>query len=429
MATIIDFRQQVQELMLLQRIAQRIGGLLDLDVLLEAIVGDVAETFGYSRSAILLRDANTNELVIAAVRGWTANVHRKGERFKIGHGIIGHVASTGETYYAPHVLSNPYYQVSEPLTRSELDIPLKARGQLIGVFDVQTPDNDGFAPARVQVLEALAVHIATAVDNAQMFLHERMEKQRILEELDEAQTIQRALFPTQAPPQSAFALSGMCLPCRAVGGDWYDYIPLPDGRVTVIVADVSGKGMAAALLMSSTRSIVRLLAERVITPSAVLSQLNEVLLKDFPRAKFVTMVYALLNPVDRTITFANAGHNPPLLVSPGAGRFVESAAGLPLGITNGEFSEQCLTLPAGTRFVLYSDGVSEATNSTFEEYGTSRIRRQLEQPTSSVESLLRDVHQFTSGVPLADDATVVLIESVTSLNCQAGGSNQSADGE
>jgi sigma-B regulation protein RsbU (phosphoserine phosphatase) len=199
--------------------------------------------------------------------------------------------------------------------------------------------------------------------------------------------------------------------------------------VTVIVADVSGKGMAAALLMSSTRSIVRLLAERVITPSAVLSQLNEVLLKDFPRAKFVTMVYALLNPVDRTITFANAGHNPPLLVSPGAGRFVESAAGLPLGITNGEFSEQCLTLTAGTRFVLYSDGVSEATNSTFEEYGTSRIRRQLEQPTSSVESLLRDVHQFTSGVPLADDATVVLIESVTSLNCQAGGSNQSADGE
>src|ERR1017187_7203979 len=300
------------------------------------------------------------------------------------------------------------------LTRSELDIPLKARGQLIGVFDVQTPDNDGFAPARVQVLEALAVHIATAVDNAQMFLHERMEKQRILEELDEAQTIQRALFPTQAPPQSAFALSGMCLPCRAVGGDWYDYIPLPDGRVAVVVADVSGKGMAAALLMSSTRSIVRLLAERVITPSAVLSQLNEVLLKDFPRSKFVTMVYALLNPVDRTITFANAGHNSPLLVSPGAARFVESATGLPLGIGNGEFSEQCLALGTGTRFVLYSDGVSEANNAEFEEYGTSRIRPHFEQSTSSVESLLRDVHQFAAGVPLADDATVVLIDSATS---------------
>ena len=415
MATNIDFRQQVQELMLLQRIAQRIGGLLDLDVLLEEIVGDVAETFGYSRSAILLRDANSNELIIAAVRGWTANVHRKGERFKIGeYGIIGHVASTGETYYAPDVLSDPYYEVSEPLTRSELDIPLKARGQLIGVFDVQTPDNNGFLPGRVQVLEALAAHVATAIDNAQMFLHERTEKERILEEVDEAQSIQRALFPSQPPPQSGFALSGMCLPCRAVGGDWYDYIPLPDGRVGVVVADVSGKGMAAALLMSSTRSIARLLAERVITPSAVLGQLNEVLLKDFPRSKFVTMVYALLNPVDRTVTFANAGHNSPLLVSPVAARFVESATGLPLGIGNGEFSEQCLALGTGTRFVLFSDGVSEANNAEFEEYGTSRIRHHFEQSTSSVESLLRDVHQFAASVPLADDATVVLIDSATS---------------
>jgi phosphoserine phosphatase RsbU/P len=414
MATNIDFRQQVQELMLLQRIAQRIGGLLDLDVLLEEIVGDVAETFGYSRSAILLRDANSNEMIIAAVRGWTANVHRKGERFKIGeYGIIGHVAFTGETYYAPDVLSDPYYQVSEPLTRSELDIPLKARGQLIGVFDVQTPDHNGFTPGRVQVLEALAVHVATAIDNAQLFLHERTEKQRILEELDEAQSIQRALFPSQALPQSVFSLSGMCLPCRAVGGDWYDYIPLPDDRVAVVVADVSGKGMAAALLMSSTRSIVRLLAERLMTPSAVLAQLNEVLVKDFPRSKFVTMVYALLNPVGKTLTFANAGHNLPLLVSQGTARFVESTAGLPLGIKDSEFSEQCLELAAGARFLLHSDGVSEATNSTSDEYGISRIQRHFELPTSSVESLLREVHQFTAGAPLTDDATVVLIESVT----------------
>ena len=93
---------------------------------------------------------------------------------------------------------------------------------------------------------------------------------------------------------------------------------------------------------------------------------------------------------------------------------MESATGLPLGIGNGEFSEQCLALGTGTRFVLYSDGVSEANNAEFEEYGTSRIRHHFEQSTSSVESLLRDVHQFAAGVPLADDATVVLIDSATS---------------
>lgn len=407
----LDFRQQVQELMLLQRIAQRIGNILDLDILLEQIVADVAETFGYTRSAVLLKE--NNEMVIAAVRGWNANVHRKGERFRIGeYGIIGHVAATGETYYAPDVLRDPYYQVSEPLTRSELDIPLTIRGELIGVFDVQTPDPDGFAPGRIQVLEALATHVATAINNAQLFERERSEKQRILKELEEAQAIQRALFPTQLPPVPGFALSGMCLPCRAVGGDWYDYIPLPDGKLAVVVADVSGKGMAAALLMASTRSLVRALARQAADPSAVLAQLNEVLLNDFPRSRFVTMVYALLNPGDRTVSIASAGHNPPLFVRGGAADFIESTSGLPLGIANSEFSESRVRLEAGARLLLYSDGVPEAANFESKEYGAERIQSHLLQTKSSVESLLRDVHRFTGGVPLTDDATVVLVDSV-----------------
>jgi len=415
MTTNVDFQQQVAELMLLQRVALKIGSLLDLEMLLEEIVGDVSQTFGYSRSAVLLKDAGANELVIAAVRGWTANVHRKGERFQIGeYGIVGHVGESGKTYYAPDVLADPYYQVSESMTRSELDIPLKARGQLIGIFNVQTSEIDGFTPGRIQVLEALAAHVATAIDNAQLFLREKMEKQRILDELEEAQGIQRTLIPSAAPALGVFALSGQCLPCRAVGGDWYDYIPMADGRIAVVVADVSGKGMAAALLMASTRSLVRLMGQRAVTPAAVLTQLNEVLLKDFPRSKFVTMVYALLNPADRTVTFANAGHNPPLLISQNASRFVESATGIPLGIGNGPFSEQRVELASGSRFVLYSDGVSEAANLQSEEYGNSRLQRHFEHPESSIGSWLGDVYEFTAGAPLADDATVVLIDTIAS---------------
>jgi len=128
----LQLQAQIDELFLLQRVAQRISALLDIDALLHEIVGDVAQTFGYSRSAVLLKDELANELVIAAVRGWTVNYHQKGERFKIGeYGIFGHVASTGETHYAPDVLLDPNYQVSEPLTRSELDIPLKRHGRLI----------------------------------------------------------------------------------------------------------------------------------------------------------------------------------------------------------------------------------------------------------------------------------------------------------
>jgi len=141
-----DQNQRIQELFLLQRVAQRINSILDLDVLLEEIVNDVAQTFGYSRSAVLLKDETTNEVVIAAVRGWTINYHLKGERFKIGeYGMVGHVAATEETYYAPDVTVDPYYETSEALTRSELDIPLKIHGRLIGVFNAQHNEFNAFS--------------------------------------------------------------------------------------------------------------------------------------------------------------------------------------------------------------------------------------------------------------------------------------------
>src|SRR5215469_2117605 len=147
--TDLELRAQIDELFLLQRVAQRISALLDIEVLLEEVVGDVSQTFGYSRSAVLLKDESTNELVIAAVRGWTVNYHQKGERFKIGeYGIVGHVGATAETYYAPDVLIDPYYKVSEPLTRSELDIPLKWHGRFIGILNVQSTSVDGFPPSR-----------------------------------------------------------------------------------------------------------------------------------------------------------------------------------------------------------------------------------------------------------------------------------------
>jgi sigma-B regulation protein RsbU (phosphoserine phosphatase) len=166
--------------------------------------------------------------------------------------------------------------------------------------------------------------------------------------------------------------------------------------------------------MASSRSIVRLVAERATTPAAVLTQLNDVQLSDFPRSKFVTMVYALLNAADRSVTFASAGHNPPLLVSQEGSRFVESMTGFPLGIWNGPFSEQHLELTPGSRFVLYSDGVSEAANLASEEFGDSRIQGHFNSSASSVDSLLQDVYQFSAGAPLADDATVVLIDTIAS---------------
>lgn len=405
-----ELRAQIDELFLLQRVAQRIASLLDIDLLLEEIVGDVAETFGYSRSGVLLKDDSTNELVIAAVRGWTSNYHQKGERFKIGeYGMVGHVGATGETYYAPDVLKDPYYQVSESLTRSELDIPLKRHGVLIGVFNVQSTSVNAFSSSRIRVMEALAGHLAIAIENAGLFRRERLEKERMQAELQEAQHIQQQLLPARDITDSAFSIHGVCLPCRTVAGDWYDYILLPGGCIAVIVADVSGKGMAAALLMSSTRVILRLLTEKIVGPADLLNSLNRSLLQDFPRSKFVTMACVLLDPRDMTARVALAGHPPPVLVS-GAPCLVEGPAGLPLGLMDAKYGEETIKLTPGARLVLYSDGVLEAHGPAAEEdYGTVGITKHFENANASAESLLEDVRQFVDGAPLEDDATVVTI--------------------
>lgn len=204
-------------------------------------------------------------------------------------------------------------------------------------------------------------------------------------------------------------MTGVCLPCREVGGDWYDYISLRDGRLAVVLADVSGKGMGAAFLMSSTRSALRLHAARGLSPKEILFELNKFLVEDFPASKFVTMVYAVLDSAERKLAFASAGHLPPLLIDSGGARFLESEAGLPLGIMECEFSEHEIEMPAGSRVFLYSDGVTEAINSSREEYGPERVLEHVTRETANVQSLLGDVDKFTAGEPQSDDITVVMI--------------------
>ena len=404
--------QLIEELFLLQRVAQRINSTLELDTLLEDIVSDVAQTFGCSRSGILLKDEQANDLVIAAVRGWTINYHVKGDRFKIGeYGMAGHVGATGETYYAPDVTVDPYYEVSEETTRSEVDIPLKSHGRLIGVFNAQHHELNAFPPGRIQIFEALAGHIATAIENARMFQRERVEKERMQKDLGEARRLQLGLFPDAPPGISRFEVNGLCLPCLEVGGDWYDYIPLQDGRLAVVLADVSGKGMGAALLMSSTRAILRVVAGSGLPPGEVLFRVNEILLRDFPTAKFVTMVYGLLDPREGTIVFANAGHLHPLLVDATGARFLETEVGLPLGICETPFSERVVEMVPGSRLVIYSDGVTEAMNPSLRQYGEARLRDHCVSQSATVQSLVDDVRSFMSAQPASDDITAVIVQA------------------
>src|SRR5215470_2101701 len=198
-------------------------------------------------------------------------------------------------------------------------------------------------------------------------------------------------------------------PAGDVGGYWYDYISFVDGRVGMVLADVSGKGTAAALLMSATRGMLRSLAEAICTPGKVLTKLDQLLTGDFPSGKFVTLVYAVLDPAERTMTFANAGHLRPLLVTGETVRSLDHDRGIPLGLGSGNFSEVQIALPKNSRLVFYSDGITEAENSEGEQYGLTQLQNQVMKADASTESILADVRKHANVIGLQDDATVILV--------------------
>ncbi|MGA8762983.1 MAG: GAF domain-containing SpoIIE family protein phosphatase [Candidatus Sulfotelmatobacter sp.] len=400
------FEDQVEDLQRLQKAARKISSILDLDELIDKIVNEAARSFGCVEAGIYLHDQA--ELVLAGVHGCT--VHGKGHRLKVGkEGMVGYVASTGQMRYAPDVRKDEYFIACEHATLSEVAIPLRVGDILVGVFTASHPELDAFPRQQLIILQALCDHVAVAVFNARRFQSERAEREIMNREAQEARAIQQALLPKSSPYIPGFVVTGVSIPAGAVGGDWYDFIPFGDGRWGLVLADVSGKGTAAALLMSATRGMLRSLAEACCSPGEVLTRLNQLLRDDFPAGKFVTMVYAVLDPKARAVVFANAGHLHPLLIEHSDARFLDVERGLPLGLAGGDYSECRINLAEGSRLVFYSDGITEAVNANEEEYGLNRLVAHAVEPEASALSIVDNVRAYANGTSLCDDASVVLI--------------------
>jgi phosphoserine phosphatase RsbU/P len=399
----------MDDLLRLQKASHRISSLLDLDQLIDRIVNEIAYSFGLVEANVYLYEPDREELVLASVHGCT--LYSKGHCLKLGkEGLVGYVGATGQMRYAPDVRKDQYYIACEESTLSEVAIPLLVEERLVGVFTASHPELNAFRPQQLKILQTLCSYIAVAVQNARLFQQVQHEREEMTRDALEARTIQQALLPKSSPYIPGFAVSGLSVPAGAVGGDWFDFIPMKEGCWGLALADVSGKGTAAALLMAATRGVLRTLAEASCTPSEVLSKLNRLLVEDLPPARFVTMVFAVLDPAERTLTLASAGHLQPLLVHGEEARFLDTEMGLPLGLALGEYSETEIELKPGCRVVFYSDGITEAANPDEEEYGQLRLKEHLLQPGTSGESLLEDVRSFANGFGLHDDATVITVE-------------------
>lgn len=300
----------------------------------------------------------------------------------------------------------------------KLAVPLMSQGELIGVLHLGPRlSEQEYSSDDRKLLDDLAAQAAPALRIGQLVREQEAEaamRQRFEQELEVAHLIQQHFLPKKLPDVPGWRVAAYYRPAREVGGDFYDVIPLPDGRVGLVVGDVTDKGVPAALIMSATRSLLRAAAQRLIEPGEVLERLNEQLCPDMPDKMFVTCLYGVLDPATGHLRFANAGHDVPYVKT---ARGIEEmrARGMPLGLMPGmAYEEKEMMLEPGDRVLLHSDGIAEAHDPDREMFGFPRLMDTMaaaDPDDDLIEHVLRTLEDFTGpDAEQEDDITMVALE-------------------
>ncbi len=301
----------------------------------------------------------------------------------------------------------------------KLAIPLVSQGELVGLLNLgpRLSEQDYSTDDR-GLLNTLATQSAPAVRVAQLVQDQQIqarENERIQHELRVAQLIQKTLLPKDLPALPGWKVNAYYQAARQVGGDFYDFIYLDDGRLGFVIGDVTDKGVPAALLMATTRSVLRAVAQRVVRPGQVLERVNEIIYQDIPPKMFVTCLYALLDPVSGQLLYANAGHDLPYHRHQKGGVTELRATGMPLGLMPGmKYEEKETILAHGEIILFHSDGIVEAHNHDREMYGFPRLMKlvgEYDEDSSLKDVVLEDLAEFTGpGWEQEDDITMVTLQ-------------------
>jgi len=403
-------------LALIGKVGVTLLGSDSLQKTLEQVAALVYDAVPAERCLIMMKGENGNlETSVARLRDLEKDV---GE-IRVSRNIIEEVVHQGKAVLTSDVQHDPRFGTGTVILQginSVLAVPLGVGDKIFGLIYADSPIADAkFTEDHLKVLTTLSSVAAIRVENARL-LEERMERQRLENELQLAVEIQQRFQPSCPPQIEGFDLQGISFPCYEVGGDYYDFIRLDDGQYLIALGDVSGKGTAAALLMSSLHAAVHAQAETNNSLVKKVNSVNNYLADNTPANRFVTLFIAELDPRDGTLYFVNAGHNPPVIVHAGGTVEQLGSGGLPLGIMSG-FGYQLgkTQLQPGDVLVLYSDGVSEANNPSGDEFGIERlcevIQKHLDKPANRMRDRIEDaLSKFADNTPAGDDITFVIVK-------------------
>jgi sigma-B regulation protein RsbU (phosphoserine phosphatase) len=418
----------VDKLRMLLDITKTISRSLDLDEVLNLVMDTLDSLIPYDAAGIYLVkcsrplaewEGSLDETCVfhtEAVRGYDiADLQEL--RLKMGEGLIGHVALSAKPFISPDVRKEPRYINARARTRSEMVAPIISNNEVIGVFDLESDELNAYSKDDLEVLMLLASQVAIIIEK--VMLHEQLiEKQRLETQLEIARQVQLQLLPPRDPQLEGFDISAYNFPTEEVSGDYYDWTRIYDDQIGIVVADVSGKGVPAALLMAFLRASLRAASHIGYAPHISMSKVNYLLWESIERNQFVTAFYGILDATNRTLAYSNAGHNPPLLIDAGGNPRFEERGGVPLGMfRDSRYYEYYATIDPGQVLVLYTDGVTEAENPASEEYGRQRLvdavrRCRHLSAREMIDFIHRDVIDWTEGRGATDDVTFFIVKAL-----------------
>src|SRR6266496_2399821 len=384
---------------------------------LEQIVSLVFEAVPADRCLLMMRSEGSEELRVAVAR-LRDRVGEVGE-IRVSRNVLEEVVFRGKSVLTSDAQHDPRFASGTVVlqgVRSVLAVPLGVAEKVFGIIYADSPIAEGrFTEDHLKVLTTLASVAAIRVENTRL-IESRLDRERLERELALASEIQQRFQPTAPPQVPGYEFQGISFPCYEIGGDYYDFIKREDGRLVIALGDVSGKGTAAALLMSSLHAAIHAQAGSHDSLVATISAVNRYLADNIPPNRFITLFYAELDPESGALSFLNAGHNPPLIIH-AAGTVEQLASGgLPLGIKrDADYREGRTLLQRGDVMVIYSDGVTEAASPSGEEFGPTRLYEVVSRNVEASAAGIRDriesaLTKFSQGTKAADDITLVIVK-------------------
>lgn len=409
---------------LLKDISFKIKNTLDLNVILNHLLDTLKTVINYDAAGIfVLSEAIEHpdyhfpgqKIGAVAKRGYESTPLQSDKMLTEGKGIIGYVIETKESLIIDDVRRDERYVVGRKKTLSELTVPIIKDNKAIGAVDVESDMQSAFNQNHLEILQFFADAAAISLEKA-ILHHQILEKEKLAEQMHMAKEVQASLLPAVAPVIEGYDIAGICIPTFDIGGDYFDYVEFGSDTLAIVVADVSGEGIPAALIMASFRAMFRNQIKSGSDPAEIMSLLNRQISEVSRKRDFITAFYGNLNFREHTFKFTNCGHNPPLFLKSNEKLELLDTGGAALNII--EDAENCdknISLQSGDQIIFYTDGVTEIFNKNNEEFGLERLKIVIlktkdKSAAEIIEAVVLSTRNFSGAELFRDDFTMVVLK-------------------